>query len=215
MKEKTFLKGIAKGCMYHQLTLAINAADKIHQGQERLSGESALMHPIRVAAYLYALGEDEQDVLAAAVLHDTLEDGNVTPQDLLAMGIHRSVLDLVELVSKKRMIGGAPIDIDVYYDNIAKNQFAMLIKLSDRCHNVSTMVGNFSYIKIKNYIEETKKYVLPLCKILKTEYPSHSESAFIMRYHLESNLTWATEYLKTLLPRSSMLDSSPVGESVL
>ena len=54
---------------------------KVHEGQERLSGEPYLIHPLEVAGILVDLRMDDVTV-AAGLLHDTLEDTLTTPEEL-------------------------------------------------------------------------------------------------------------------------------------
>ena len=54
---------------------------KVHEGQERLSGEPYLIHPLEVAGILVELNVDEVTV-AAGLLHDTLEDTLTTRDEL-------------------------------------------------------------------------------------------------------------------------------------
>ena len=55
-------------------------AAKVHDGQQRLSGEPYLVHPLEVAGILVEMRLDTASV-AAGLLHDTLEDTLTTPED--------------------------------------------------------------------------------------------------------------------------------------
>ncbi|MBQ9855279.1 MAG: hypothetical protein IJO53_03715, partial [Clostridia bacterium] len=59
-------------------------------------------------------------------------------------------------------------------------------KLIDRCHNVSSMAGTFSKEKLIAYIDETRKFVLPLLKKAKTVYPNDADILFVLKYHILS-----------------------------
>ena len=72
---------------------------------------------------------------------------------------------------------------EAYYDGIKKDWRALFVKLSDRCNNISTM-QSFSVEKRISYIEETEKYVLPLCKHVKLYYPEFSNEVTAMKYHI-------------------------------
>ena len=61
-----------------------------------------------------------------------------------------------------------------------------MVKLIDRCNNVSTMAGCFSREKLVQYIHETEDLVLPLAKVIKDEHPEYSDAAFILKYHIIS-----------------------------
>lgn len=74
-----------------QLLQAINFAAEAHKSQKRISGGSYICHPLRVATMidkqLYASFDDKyrEDILSAAVLHDVVEDTEVTQEDLKTM----------------------------------------------------------------------------------------------------------------------------------
>src|SRR5712692_4435359 len=63
------------------LSRAYETAASAHHDQNRLSGEKFIEHPLAVAAILADLQMD-RDTLAAAILHDTVEDTHLTVQDL-------------------------------------------------------------------------------------------------------------------------------------
>ena len=71
------------GCDLALLQRAYVFAAKVHEGQERLSGEPYLIHPLEVAGILVDLRLDEVTV-SAGLLHDTLEDTLTTEEELPA-----------------------------------------------------------------------------------------------------------------------------------
>lgn len=73
-----------------------------------------------------------------------------------------------------------------YYSMPIQSKEAVVKKLIDRCHNVSSMAGNFSIEKQKSYIEETRTYVLPLLRKAKDCYPEESDRLFTLKYHITS-----------------------------
>lgn len=180
-KEMIYLKGIAKGNHLYNTLKAITAATFLHEGQYRNSGEPYIDHPMRVTSALVALNIRDDVILSTSMLHDVLEDCDVTPEELVARyGIHSEIIDNVKVLSK------CGITTDVYYENIKRNPVALLVKIADRCHNVSTMVGSFSTEKMKMYVQETEEYIMPLCKHGKRYYPEYSDQIFSMKYHIES-----------------------------
>ena len=60
---------------------AYNLAEKMHEGQFRKTGEAYVEHPIAVAAIVLELGLDSTSI-AAALLHDVVEDTDVTLEDI-------------------------------------------------------------------------------------------------------------------------------------
>ncbi len=61
---------------------AVAFAFKAHEGQRRKDGSIYVLHPLEVAVIVGSMTNDEE-ILAAAVLHDTVEDTSVTAQDIL------------------------------------------------------------------------------------------------------------------------------------
>lgn len=76
-----------------------------------------------------------------------------------------------------------------YYEGIITNKTAAIVKLLDRCNNVSTMVTGFMPAKMIEYIEETEQteqYVFPLLVNVKHEYDEYYNAAFLLKYKLLS-----------------------------
>src|SRR5881398_3800260 len=114
-----------------------------HAGQRRLSGEEYVNHPMEVAAILADL-ELDAETLAAALLHDTVEDTNLTA-DEVKREFGPEVARLVEGVTKLGRIS-LRTDQQQQAENIRKMMVAMaedlrvvLIKLADRLHNMRTL----------------------------------------------------------------------------
>jgi guanosine-3',5'-bis(diphosphate) 3'-pyrophosphohydrolase len=122
---------------------AYTRASEAHVGQRRLSGEEYVEHPLRVARILADLGLDAQ-TLAAALLHDTVEDTELTLEEVEAE-FGSSVYRLVEGVTKLSRIEFRS-DQQLHAENIRRMLLAMaddirvvLIKLADRLHNMRTL----------------------------------------------------------------------------
>lgn len=122
---------------------AYHFAKKAHEHQRRKSNEPYIVHPLEVA---YILAELEQDAptICAGLLHDTLEDCEVKPDDISRL-FGSDVLRLVEGVTK---LGKIYFDSseDEQAENVRKMFLAMaqdirvvIIKLADRLHNMRTL----------------------------------------------------------------------------
>lgn len=118
-------------------------AKKAHEGQFRFSGEPFIIHPVSVAIILYNLGMDGES-MAAALLHDVVEDTETTKEDIQAE-FGEDVANLVEGVTK---LGKVPIFTkeEQQAENVRKMLMAMsqdirviIIKLADRIHNMRTL----------------------------------------------------------------------------
>lgn len=131
-----------------ELEHAIEIAEKAHSGQKRKSGEPYIIHPLSVAATLIDWGMDIDSVIAG-VLHDTVEDTDVTLEQLeTAFG--RDVAFLVDGVTKVSKARAGMQDLTAYLpqtkDNLSKLLIAVgqdvrviIIKLADRLHNLQTL----------------------------------------------------------------------------
>jgi GTP pyrophosphokinase len=193
MSYETFvdLRGFARGRKLFETLKAINVAEKLHRGQKRKSGEDYIEHPIMVAAELVALGIDDDHTLAAAVLHDVIEDCKVTSKQLIdEYGIHPVTAEYIDILSKKE-----GMSTNLYYTGIRKYLATMLIKIADRCHNVSTMAGVFTNKKIGEYVEETETHVYILCSYCTDEYPQYADQIYVMKYHIISLCNMAKAFL--------------------
>lgn len=132
----------------HQLiSAAYDFAVAAHQGQVRSSGDPFVSHPIAVAQIL-ADWKLDATTLAAALLHDTVEDTTISLSEL-EKNFGAKVAELVDGVTKLRAIDAAPTDSlrhEVSNENIRKLLLAMtkdirviIIKLADRLHNLQTL----------------------------------------------------------------------------
>ncbi len=116
---------------------------KVHDGQERLSGEPYLIHPLEVAGILLELFVDE-DTIIAGLLHDTLEDTLTTREEIERL-FGPKVAFLVEGLTKIARIEFRSAR-EQQAENFRKMLIAMsedirilMIKLSDRLHNMRTL----------------------------------------------------------------------------
>ena len=120
-----------------------DVADRAHDGQLRASGESYIIHPLNVAMILADLEMDRATV-AAAILHDVVEDTVVTSNEV-AEQFGPEIASLVDGVTKLTRIPYQSKE-DAQVENLRKMFLAMakdirviIIKLADRLHNMRTL----------------------------------------------------------------------------
>ena len=148
---------------------AYSIAEKAHETQKRQSGEPYITHPVAVAETLAHLRLDA-DTLIAAIMHDTLEDPELTKNEIVEkFGI--SVAELVEGVSKLTHITFAN-KAEAQAENfrrmilaMAKDVRVILIKLADRLHNMQTL-NVVSAEKRRRIARETVEIYIPLANRL-------------------------------------------------
>lgn len=117
-------------------------AEKAHEGQKRYSGEPYLNHLAHVARMLAEMGM-EAHTIAAGILHDTIEDTNVTPEEL-QKEFGDEIFFLVQGVTKLgsvRYYGSDRHNESLRKLFVATSQDirVLIIKLTDRLHNMQTL----------------------------------------------------------------------------
>lgn len=122
---------------------AYDYAEQMHMGQKRASGEPYFTHPCAVAEILIDLGMDTPSV-AAAFLHDVVEDTDATEKDIQRI-FGREIMSLVDGVTKLDKIHYNTHE-EEDAENFRKIFVAMandvrviIIKLADRLHNMRSL----------------------------------------------------------------------------
>ncbi len=147
------------------LMRAYELADAAHEGQRRASGESYIEHPLAVAGILAELEMDRQTI-AAALLHDVVEDTSITSEQV-AEQFGPEIAQLVEGVTKLTRIPYQSKE-DAQVENLRKMFMAMakdirviIIKLADRLHNMRTL-GSLPPAKQQAIARETLDIYAPI-----------------------------------------------------
>lgn len=117
------------------LERAIDIAVQAHRGQTRRNGEPYVLHPLRV---MTACRTDKARIVA--VLHDVVEDSDVTVGDLREAGFDEDILHALDLVTHERSV-----DYDQYVERIAHDPLAREVKIADLEDNLDlTQLPNVS-----------------------------------------------------------------------
>jgi (p)ppGpp synthase/HD superfamily hydrolase len=113
--------------MMNQLEKAIAVALKAHEGKLDKSGKPYILHPLHLMMQM-----DTDEAQITAVLHDVVEDSDMTLDDLARTGFSRDVLDALELLTHDK----ENVLYQDYIIGISSNDLARKVKLADLAHNM-------------------------------------------------------------------------------
>jgi (p)ppGpp synthase/HD superfamily hydrolase len=138
---------------FELINKAIYWAKKYHDGQFRKSGEPFYSHPLEVA-YMLSDYNLKTDVITASILHDIIEDTEVTVE-MIEGTFGQRIAEMVDMLTRDRP-DGTKLTIEEVMTNAYKkaDKEVLLIKLIDRLHNIQT-IGSLSAKKIEKTITET------------------------------------------------------------
>lgn len=109
------------------LDKALLIATNAHHGQFDKGGAPYILHPLKVMHYLKSADEE---LMCMALMHDVIEDTNVTYKDLRDAGISERVIAALKCLTKQR-----GQTLEEYKEVIFSSEDAMRVKMSDLRHN--------------------------------------------------------------------------------
>jgi (p)ppGpp synthase/HD superfamily hydrolase len=109
------------------LTKAIKIARDAHRGQKDKSGIDYIYHPLYVMSQMFT-----EDEMIVAVLHDVVEDTNITIEQLQSQGFQEHIIYAIAIISRNE--GTTYKD---YIRNVSSSPLATRVKIADLRHNMS------------------------------------------------------------------------------
>lgn len=153
------------------ISKAYDYADNLHKGQYRQSGEPYISHPLNVA-YILAEIHADKDTICAGLLHDTIEDTNITKEDI-SHEFNQNIANLVDGVTKlAKMNFSSKLDQNnantrKIITGITDDVRIIIIKLADRLHNMRTLEFKSEFKQKENSLE-TMEIFVPLAYYIGT-----------------------------------------------
>ncbi len=144
---------------------AYEAGAEAHKDQTRISGEPYIFHPVAVARILAGMRMDQSSI-AAAILHDTLEDTPLT-REQIAADFGEEIADLVEGVTKldkmkfRTRLEASAESFRKLMLAMSKDLRVIFIKLADRMHNMRT-IGAMNPESRRRIARETLEIYAPI-----------------------------------------------------
>lgn len=184
---------------------AYNYADNLHSGQMRQSGDPYISHPLNVA-YILADMHADKDTICAGLLHDTIEDTNITKEDI-AHDFNQDIANLVDGVTKLAKMNFSSKQAQNYANTrkiitgLTDDVRIIIIKLADRLHNMRTLQFK-SLFKQKENSLETMEIFVPLAYYIGA-YRIKSELEDLSLQYLKPDMYKQIEEIKIKVEESS------------
>lgn len=125
------------------LNKAIEIANRAHTGQIDKGGEPYILHPLRVM-----MTRDNENERICAVLHDVIEDSDITFDDLREAGFSEEIIEVLDCITKR-----PGENYDDFISRVLGNETACKVKLAD-------LWDNMNLSRIKNPDEKDRKRIV-------------------------------------------------------
>ncbi len=195
-KRKIYLRGKLDGKGFHRALDALALAARYHIGTRKDGVTPELDHQISIALYVLTLaipGDELETLLCIILLHDIREDyskraavpAGLPPvtEAMIREQFGAEVSETVELLSK--VTDGIVKERGYYFEQMCGSWKALLVKLCDRLHNLSTMHGVFTRGKQIEYLEEAAADILPLASYGSRNFSRYSAAFENVKFTLK------------------------------
>ncbi len=176
-----------RGKGYTRTLEAMNFAREKHTHKRKDGLTPEFQHQVEIALFLTTLKDvkNEELALTAAMLHDVVEDYDVSREEI-ARRFGADVEDVVWRLTKAYK--GEHKAYPDYFAAIAEDPTASLVKGADRVNNLQTMVGVFSPAKQREYAQEAERWFLPMLKTARRRFPSQAAAYLNVEHMIKSQL---------------------------
>lgn len=185
---------------------AYDLAYSLHANQFRESGEPYIIHPLKVALILAEMGADG-NTLCAALLHDSLEDTQITKSEIAEL-FNADVANLVDGVTKISKLNFSSkteqnlANTRKIITSLTEDVRILIIKLADRLHNMQTL-SHKNKLKQKENALETMELYAPLAYYIGA-YRIKSELEDLSLRYLKPDAYKKIELIKRKLEESNI-----------
>lgn len=178
------------------ISFAYDISKEAHRPQVRETGERYFEHLRRTSIILIDECEaKDPNIIAASLLHDVVEDSYIfgsirsgyvdwktTARHRLTRMFNEEVAEIVFAVTKPKADGDRITSKEqadeLYISNLrVAHPEAIIVKMADRLDNLRTL-GTLPEVKKRRIVEDTKKYYLPLFKVIEKKYPKYYQKLF-------------------------------------
>jgi len=170
LQEKMLYEGIHEFSSDKQsmVTEALQLAKQAHKGQERDEGDPYIIHPIRVAnTFIYNLGITDVDTICAALLHDVVEDSDVSFNEI-EKRFGKNVEKIVVILTRDKQ---KETKEEKLQETLRASKATQMLKACDWLDNLRSMPLRTDRGKRwHRHIKETKEMYIPLAEAVENKW---------------------------------------------
>ncbi len=186
-KMYEYLKWYLNEHRYQNALMSFYYAIDKHHNQKRKNGFPYIVHPFYVACFGIYLGLDSEKQIAVNLLHDVPEDCN---DDLSKLDIDPDIKKSANILNFNPHKNKYPNDKHQatieFYQNIRTDKEAIMCKILDRYHNLSTYGRDFTFEKVIAYSIETNEFIYPLIDDALSFYPIYESAIFYLQNGMQT-----------------------------
>lgn len=184
-KMYTYLRGYLVGANMTESLKALQIMREQHKDQKRNDGQPYCVHPLSMACYAVAIGIRDDNIIATILLHDVVEDTNITldalpVNDTIKRGVKYMTVITFDSDRDKKETKAR------YYNELTESREAIVTKGIDRYMNLSDAVFGLSDEAIGKNCAETDIWLLPKLKEAKEKWCDLSDILFVIRTNIRS-----------------------------
>jgi len=172
-KQLAVMRGWLEGKQFFVALEALEIVRNLELGLRKDGCTPKFHHQLSVARLVSTLTPHliyPEDTIAAAFLHDILEDhGDSWSHQALTAKFGQRIADAVWKLTKKH--NGVTKTYEAYFNEMTTCPIASIVKLADRAHNLQTMQGAFDTAKQEKYIKEVSDLFFPMIKQARRNFP--------------------------------------------
>jgi len=187
------LRGWLAGRGYFKALEAMEFSRPFYTGLRKDGLTPKFDHPVRIALRLRTIEAylpEPELCFVLSFTHDVSEDDNVAFEEI-GSRFGRRAEACQRLITKK--FRGVQVDDAIYYPRMAEDADTAMVKGSDNCHNIFTMVNAFDVAKQDAYMSKSEQHVLPMLKAVSRRFPRFEPGYMNLRVSLETQIALIRE----------------------
>lgn len=194
-KQERYFRKYFETHSFKYAQFALELVNEYHVGI-RKDGSEERSHLFEVLGFAIANFEntlskyDFEKLIVASALHDLVEDYAVkinfkTLKEVLPKDYIRSIKKVTKWSTFKKV----QKDYEHYHGNISKDFISIIVKATDRLHNLNSCTEVFTSSKKLDYIKETERYIIPNLKKLRKDKKELYSSVTFLIYNLKNQMS--------------------------